>query len=75
MFVGDHPTGCADVGRQNPGRVVRRAVERADGRIRPVPGIAEAVVVRRLATSEVGIQAFGGEPVEPLDRAGEFIGG
>ena len=68
MLVGDHSPAGPDVGREHPGGVVRRAIERAERGVGLVPGIAEADVVRRLAAAEVGVEALGRELVEALDR-------
>ncbi len=75
VFVGDHSPARSDVGREDPGGVVRRAIDRPERGVRFVAGIAEAVVVGRLAAAEVGVEALGGELVEALDRLLQFIGG
>ena len=75
VLVGDHASACPDIGRQDPGRVVGRALERAERGVGLMPGIAEAVVVGRLAPAEVGVEALGRELVEPLDRVLQFISG
>lgn len=51
------------------------SLERADVGVGPIAEIAEAVVVGRLSTSEVGIQGVGREPVGPPDGPGQFVCG
>ena len=75
MLIGDHSPTRADVGRQDPGRVVRRALEWAQRGVGSIPGIAEAVVVCRLAAPEVGVEALGRELVEALDGVLQFVCG
>ena len=75
VLVGDHTAARPDVGRQDPGRVERRPVQRADGGVGPIPRITQAVVVGRLAPAEVGVEPFDRELVEALDRSRQFVGG
>ena len=75
VLVGDHSAAGADVAGEHPGGVERRPIERAQRGVRLVAGVAEAVVVRRLAAAEVGVEALGGELVEALDRLLQFVGG
>ena len=75
MFVGDHSPAGSDIGGKHPGGVVRRTVERAERGIGFISRIVQADVVRRLAAFEVGIESFGGELVEALDRFFQRVGG
>src|SRR6202012_4277708 len=68
VLVGDEPSTRSDIGGNNLRGVVRRLVERPDRGVRAVPGITQAVVVRRLAAPEVGVETLGGKTVEAPDR-------
>src|SRR6202012_1201666 len=68
VLVGDEPSTRSDIGGNNLRGVVRRLVERPERGVRAVPGITQAVVVRRLAAAEVGVEALGRKTIEALYR-------
>ncbi len=75
VHVGADAALGAEVAGHHLGRVVRRVADLAEVRVRLVGRVAVVAVVGALAAVEVLVDARAREPVEPLDRRGQRVGG